>query len=233
VIDTGHLGTSREVARLAQGVLGKVATIRPRGSPADRVPGRGLDLASAPAEARPQRRWAQGVGTLERAGVTYTIFDGYTDRWAYARLKGWNTLERVPFSFEDAHSLEAMTPRVQDENYVKSRVKQRMAGSSQALVLIGERTKNLYRFVRWEIELAIDAMPIIAVNLNGVRHMDRERCPPILREACAIHIPFTMKIIAYALDNFPSAWRSLTGLQRAAGARYYENTVYHELGLNN
>jgi hypothetical protein len=169
---------------------------------------------------------------MERAGVTFTVFDGYTDRWAYARLKGWNTLESVPFSFEDAHSLETMTLRAQDENNVKSRLNQRMAGSSQALVLIGEKTKNPCRFLRWEIELAIDAMPIIAVNLNGVRHMDRERCPAILRDACAIHIPFRMEIIAYALDNFPLAWPSLTGLERAKGARYYENSVYHELHLN-
>jgi hypothetical protein len=138
----------------------------------------------------------------------------------------------VPFSFGDAHSLETMTLRTQDENYVKSRLKQRMAGSSQALVLIGEKTKNLHRFVRWEIELAIDAMPVIAVNLNGLRHMDRERCPAILRDACAMHIPFKMEIITYALDNFPLAWRSLTGSERAKGTRYCDNLVYHELHLN-
>jgi hypothetical protein len=126
---------------------------------------------------------------MERAGVTFTIFDGYTDRGAYARLKGWNSLERVPFSFEDAHSLEAMTLRAQDEDYVKSRLKQRMAGSSQALVLIGEKTKNLRRFVRWETELAIDAMPIIAVKLNGLRHIDRGSALTAARWARAALLP--------------------------------------------
>ena len=35
------------------------------------------------------------------------------------------------------------------------------------MVLVGEKTKNLYKFVRWEIELAIKlGLPIIVANLN-------------------------------------------------------------------
>ena len=35
------------------------------------------------------------------------------------------------------------------------------------VILIGENTKNLYKYVRWEIEYAIENdIPIVAVNLN-------------------------------------------------------------------
>ncbi|TIQ15703.1 MAG: hypothetical protein E5X51_36495, partial [Mesorhizobium sp.] len=74
-------------------------------------------------------------------------------------------------------------------------LRNRMNGSSQVLVLIGEKTKNLFRFVRWEMELALDlGLPIIAANLNGSRQQDVS-CPPIIRDKCVVHVPFKMKAI--------------------------------------
>jgi hypothetical protein len=97
-------------------------------------------------------------------------------------------------------------------------------------VLVGESTKNLYRFVRWEIELAINKnLPIVVVNLNNKHRMDPDRCPPILREHCAIHVAFKMKIIKYALDGFPD-WYIREGNDNP-GWRYYEDSVYQNLGL--
>ncbi|TGU26476.1 TIR domain-containing protein, partial [Mesorhizobium sp. M4B.F.Ca.ET.150.01.1.1] len=101
---------------------------------------------------------------------TYVIFDGDEDAWAYRFMKGWNASENVSFEFANAHDLDNMTSRAQDEDYVKRNLRNRMNGSSQVLVLIGEKTKNLFRFVRWEMELALDlGLPIIAANLNGSR----------------------------------------------------------------
>jgi hypothetical protein len=51
---------------------------------------------------------------------------------------------------------------------VKSALRQRMVNAKQGIVLVGEKTKNLYRFVRWEIELAIEKdLPIVVVNLRS------------------------------------------------------------------
>ncbi len=51
-----------------------------------------------------------------------------------------------------------------------------MKASDQVLVLVGESTKHLKKFVGWEIDLAINlVLPIIVVNLNDKRHMDDER----------------------------------------------------------
>ncbi|RYZ84592.1 MAG: hypothetical protein EOP06_17810, partial [Proteobacteria bacterium] len=126
----------------------------------------------------------------------YVIFDGDNDRWAYSYMRGWRQNERVDFNFNDAHDLDNMTSRAQGEDYVKSRLKERMKQSKAALVLVGDSTKNLYRFVRWEIELAQQLnLPIIVVNLSGFRQQDDARVPPIIRDKTVVHVAFKMKII--------------------------------------
>ena len=163
---------------------------------------------------------------------TYVIFDGDNDMWAYAYMKGWKENEKVDFHFDNAHELDSMTSRAQGEHYVKWKLRERMQKSSAALALIGANTKNLYRFVRWELELAQDLdLPIIAVNLNEQRRQDNERCPAIIRDTCAVHVPFKMKIIKHALDNWPAEYRGFGLDVRKAGARHYADDVYGTLGL--
>lgn len=163
---------------------------------------------------------------------TYVIFDGDEDKWAYAYMKGWKNNDHINFDFRDAHDLDNMTGRAHGETYVKTQLKERMRNSASAIVLVGEKTKNLYKFVRWELELAIDlGLPIIVVNLNNTRQEDVERCPPIIRDICAVHIDFKMKIIKHALDNWPREFRSMSSSDRNQGARYYNDKVYkmHDL----
>ncbi len=161
---------------------------------------------------------------------TYVIFDGDNDMWAYAFMKGWNKSENVDFDFSDAHDLRPLTDRASEET-VKRSLRDRMANAKQVIVLVGESTKNLYMFVRWEIQLAIAKdLPIIVANLNGNRTFDSERCPPILYDHCAIHVAFKMKIIKYALDGFVP-WYNSSNRDSGSGWRYYNNDVYSQLGL--
>jgi hypothetical protein len=81
------------------------------------------------------------------AGNTYVIFDGDKDRYAYAFMKGWKVNDRVEFDFRDAHDIGSMTGRAQDEEYVKSELRKRMKASSQVVVLVGESTMYLRKFV--------------------------------------------------------------------------------------
>ena len=67
-------------------------------------------------------------------GPVYVAFDGDKDKWAYGYMKGWKTNQRVDFDFEDAHDLDSMTGRAQNEDYVKSILKERMK-QSDALAL--------------------------------------------------------------------------------------------------
>jgi hypothetical protein len=166
-------------------------------------------------------------------GPVYVAFDGDNDKWAYAFMKGWKTNERVDFDFEDAHDLDSMTSRAQSEAYVKSRLKERMMNSDALVVIIGEKTKNLYKFVRWEIELALElGLPIIVTNLNNKTQMDPDLCPAILRDACAIHIPFKKEAIEFALESYPRAFRGFSSTEKAAGWRYYDRPDWYKgMGL--
>lgn len=160
---------------------------------------------------------------------TYVIFDGDNDMWAYAYMKGWKQNDNVDFNFLDAHDIRPLTDRA-SESTVKRSLRERMSNAKQVIVLIGDSTKNLYRFVRWEIELALSLdLPILAVNLNGLRAMDPERCPAILRDTYTVHVPYKIRVIKYALENFPSehAKRNCS----KSGARFYSDDVYTRLGL--
>lgn len=163
-------------------------------------------------------------------GATYVIFDGDKDRYAYAFMKGWKANERVEFDFRDTHDMGPMTGRAEDEAYVKSELRKRMKASNQVVVLVGENTKYLRKFVAWEIDLALElGLPIIVVNLNEKRQMDSDRCPVPLRTGYVVHLAFKRAIIKYALENFPAEFaardRSLTG------PRYYRDDVYRQVGL--
>ncbi|OSI68571.1 TIR domain-containing protein [Bradyrhizobium canariense] len=157
------------------------------------------------------------------AGVVYVAFDGDNDKWAYGFMKGWKANKNVDFDFEDAHDLDEMTSRAQNETYVKSKLKERMKASTALVILVGEKTKNLYKFVRWEIELALElGLPVIVSNLNETNGRDAERCPAIIGDACAVHVPFKLSAIKHALEHWPSEYRRLDATERAKGYRYYD-----------
>lgn len=159
---------------------------------------------------------------------TYVIFDGDNDMWAYAYMKGWKSNENMDFNFYDAHDIRPLTDRASEET-VKKALRQRLANAKQVIVLVGENTKNLFKFVRWEIEIAQKLnLPIIVVNLNGLRQMDADRCPPILRGWPAAHVDFRAKILQHALDHFPDEY---SGLPADSGPRFYPDKVYTALGL--
>ncbi|MBA8907904.1 TIR domain-containing protein [Aminobacter ciceronei] len=159
---------------------------------------------------------------------TYVIFDGDNDMWAYAYMKGWKKNENIEFDFHDAHELNTITNLSGEEN-TKRKLRERLSTAKQAVVLIGESTKNLYRFVRWEIEMCHSlGLPIVAVNLNKKRRYDPDLCPPILRNADAVHVSFNAKIIKHALDDFCGNYGKFKG---ASDNWYYKSGVYEGLGL--
>lgn len=161
---------------------------------------------------------------------TYVVFDGDTDRYAYAFMKGWKSNENVPFNFHDAHDIGPLTANANSEAYIKQALRERFASAKQVVCLIGANTKNLYRYVRWELEIALSRdLPIIAVNLNGLRQMDPDRCPPIIKTTFTVHVPFKMAIIQQALDYFPEEYANRE--KTANGPRVYGDAIYKRLGL--
>lgn len=163
---------------------------------------------------------------------TYVVFDGDNDVWAYQYIRGWAVNRRLSFQFSNSHDLDNMTSQAQNEDYVKRNLRMRMRHSDQVLVLVGERTKNLYRYVRWEIEMALDlGLPIIVVNLNKKRDIDYDRVPPILRDVCALHIGYRFRAIKEALSTWRSTFKGFDTATRAKGPHIFTTKTYSNLGL--
>ncbi len=160
---------------------------------------------------------------------TYVIFDGDNDIRYYRLMKAWKSNENIDFNFNDAHDLNILTDRA-SEDTVKQKLRERFSSAKQVIVLIGENTKNLYKFVYWEMEIAnkLD-LPIIAVNLNGNQSYDAERCPLILRDKYVAHVSYNAAIIQYALDKFPDEYSRRD--KNAGGNRSYPESKYKELRL--
>lgn len=161
---------------------------------------------------------------------TYICFDGDTDMSYYRLMQAWKDNENHDFNFHNAHDLNTARDSSQEES-IKRQLRERFANSKLLLVLIGEKTKLLTRFVKWEMEVALKlGLPIIGVNLNGSRYRD-DRCPPTIWGELVIYVPFKQKIVAYAMANWPPSHANYRR-EGKSGPYFYNDSVYARLGLN-
>ncbi|EPU3919588.1 TIR domain-containing protein [Aeromonas hydrophila] len=136
---------------------------------------------------------------------TYIIFDADNDMPYYRLMTAWKEHDHIEFDFHNAHELNRLTDRASEEQ-IKSKLRERLSNTKQVLVLVGNNTRYLYKFVRWEMEVAMSLdLPIIAVNLDK-SNGETVKTPPILAKAYYVSVPFEMKKIKFALDNFPSQY---------------------------
>lgn len=160
----------------------------------------------------------------------YVAFDGDKDMHYYRLMRAWKQHEKIDFNFYDAHDITQARDS-SSEASIKASLRNRLLESKVFVILIGESTKYLYKFVRWEIEQAISlGLPIICVNLNQSKVVDSLRCPAILYSVSSIHIPFRADIMQYALEHWPERHRALTAQgPNAQQPRYYTDSVYASL----
>ena len=160
----------------------------------------------------------------------YVCFDGDNDINYYWLMRAWKQNDRTAFNFFDAHDLNTARDSSLEQT-IKRKLKQRLLNAKTFVVLIGESTRYLYKFVRWEMEQAKSlGLPIIGVNLNGMRFQDSDTCPPVIREELAVYISFHARIMQYALETWPAKHMSLKQ-QGINGPYRYKPNVYAELGL--
>lgn len=164
------------------------------------------------------------------ANTCYTCFDGDNDIHYYRLMQAWHKNENFNFTFQNAHDLTSARDTSTEET-IKRSLKTRLNSSDILLVLVGNNTKNLYKFVRWEIEVALEmGIAIIVVNLDGNKSINNILCPPILRNELAIHIPFGPKIVDFAIKNWPASFKKHLA-SVGTGPRVYDVNVYKSLGL--
>src|SRR5665213_2664692 len=103
---------------------------------------------------------------------TYIAFDGDEDIRYYRLMTAWKAHDGFSLNFQDAHDLNTARDSSQEES-IKRQLRERFANSKLLVVLIGEKTRLLTKFVKWEMEAALKlGLPIIGVNLNGSRARD-------------------------------------------------------------
>lgn len=160
----------------------------------------------------------------------YVAFDGDKDIHYYRLLTAWSNNDRFDFNLLDAHDINTARDTSTEET-IKLRLKERFYNSKAFVLLVGESTKYLYKFVKWEIETAIKLdLPIIVINLNKKRSRDEDRCPAIVRDELAMHISFEMNIIDFAISKWPEAHKKHKQ-SGEKGAYYYPLETYRKLGL--
>ena len=156
---------------------------------------------------------------------TYVAFDADSDIRYYRLMQAWKKSNNTSFNFYDAHDLNNLMSYSSEET-IKGKLAERLRNTKIFVLLVGDSTKNLYKFVRWEIEQAINRkIPIIVVNLNGKKSMDSRLCPAILKDELAVHVSFNQKIIEHAIDSWGASDTNYRSSGKS-GAFYYKDTVY-------
>ena len=149
------------------------------------------------------------------------VFVGFssTDIHYYHLMCAWKNNSKIDFNFIDCQLHEEIDS--EDELYIKRKCRERINMAGTFISLIGGDTKSKHKYVRWELEVALEkGCRIIGVNLDGRRQMNSETCPKIIQNIGAIFVPFSPKVVAYALDNYQ---------MKNSKSYYYPDSVYEKL----
>lgn len=153
---------------------------------------------------------------LPRAFVGFSS----TDLHYYRLMQAWKQNEHIDFNFADCQLEQEIDS--DNEAYIKRKCRERINLAGSFISLIGTDTRSKHKYVRWELEVALEKdCRIIGVNIGKSRQMVEATCPPIIRDVGAIFVPFSPKIIAYALENYQ---------MKEKGNFYYKDEIYKKLG---
>ena len=161
---------------------------------------------------------------------TYVCFDADGDIEYYKKMLQWKADDNIEFNFYDAHDLNNLREDSSDET-IKIRLRERFNDTKLLIVLVGNQTRFHYKYVRWEIEVALKLeIPIIAVNIIDNQTRIWDKYPPILRDELVINIQYNQKLIQYSIDNWINEHNRLVA-QKVKNNRVWKEHIYRNLGL--
>lgn len=153
---------------------------------------------------------------LPKAVVGFSV----SDIEYYWRMLAWKGNEGIDFQFADCRLDGETSP--EDENYIKARARERIGATEKYALLIGEDTWYRHKYVHWEASVAVEqGCTIIGINIDGARQIVERKCPQAIMDSGAIFVPFSPRIIAYALVNYR---------KRGQGNWNFQDSVYRQLG---
>jgi hypothetical protein len=162
---------------------------------------------------------------------TYVAFDADTDWNYYLTMKMWKAHPNISFNFYNAHDANDIREWSQEESK-KRQLRERMLNSKLFILIIGKNTKFLYKYVRWEIELALEmGIPIICANINGCRRFDENLCPPVLKNKLALHISFGLKPICKAIEIWTQNRHNKLLGKGKIQARWLTDQAYRDMDM--
>jgi len=143
-----------------------------------------------------------------------------TDIHYYRLMLAWKEHEHIDFNFANCQLEKEINS--ENEAYIKSKCRERIQLAGTFAVLIGQDTRSKHKYVRWEMEVAIEKKcRIIGINLDGSRKVVDATCPPIIKNIGALFVPFSPKIVAHALANYK---------MKDNDDWHYKDEVYKNLG---
>ena len=143
-----------------------------------------------------------------------------TDIHYYRLMQAWKENQHIDFNFTDCQLSDEINS--EDETYIKRKCRERINMAGTFAVLIGQDTRSKHKYVRWEMEVALEKnCRIIGINLDGSRQVVAGTCPPIIKNIGAIFVPYSPKIIAYALEHYA---------MNPNDDYHYKDKVYKQLG---
>ena len=185
-----------------------------------------------------------GDAQMNRTG-TYIAFDGLgqsdptkSDFRYYAILQAWNKNDNIDFRFVNSHEKTYAVRDTSSKETLYKRIRQRMSGSKNMLIILSSDTRYTGSVLSYEIEQAIDVfkIPLIIAypdysaifDVNALADMwpkslaDRIDKP----DTRAIHIAFQKGPILDAINQFTVSHNSLTN-----GRNYYSQDAYKSWNL--
>ncbi|MDD3191141.1 MAG: TIR domain-containing protein [Bacilli bacterium] len=155
----------------------------------------------------------------------YVAFDGKNDIKEFANFEEWEKTENYPFHFINGMEVALRLDKESDE-VLKKKLGELIDSCAIFVVLVTKTTKSFRRFVKWQVEYAIEkGMPIIVSNTNLIRSVDYDRCPMKLKKALSLHIANNQEIVSYALLNWPASHQDHLQNERIQTFRY-EKELY-------
>jgi hypothetical protein len=167
---------------------------------------------------------------MARRTRIYVGFDADEDIHIYRLLQAWDAHDRFDLDLPNAHELTNIWHGSSEET-IKRHLRERMDNAKMFVLLVGEKTHGLRKYVPYEIGLAVKAdIPIVVVNLNKKRVYDSARTPASIDTELAIHIGFYHKVLKYALEHWPAIHLNHRS-KGETGPWYYKPETYSSLGI--
>lgn len=132
------------------------------------------------------------------ANRTYVCFDADTDILYYRLMTAWKENDKIEFNFHNAHEINNLRDGSSEET-IKAKLRERLKNTKVLVVLIGENNKNLFKYVKWEIDFIAE---------KGNEKVYKQVCYKMEEETT---IEREFKPLLKIKDNYPKYILSLDG----------------------